>query len=52
MNTQHLLSVKAVITDNAAAISANGEVSYIIGAIAAGFILAYLIYSLLKPEKF
>jgi K+-transporting ATPase KdpF subunit len=30
----------------------NNSVSYIIGGVIAVFILAYLIYSLLKPDKF
>jgi K+-transporting ATPase KdpF subunit len=30
----------------------DNQFAYIIGVIVAGFILAYLIYSLLKPEKF
>jgi K+-transporting ATPase KdpF subunit len=30
----------------------NNKVSYIIGGVIAVFILAYLLYSLLKPDKF
>jgi K+-transporting ATPase KdpF subunit len=36
-------------TNNA---TANGPVSYTIGVLIALFIMGYLIYSLLKPEKF
>jgi K+-transporting ATPase KdpF subunit len=30
----------------------NDEISYIIGGAIAVFVLAYLVYSLLKPDKF
>lgn len=30
----------------------NSQVSYLIGAVIALFILGYLLYSLLKPDKF
>ena len=33
-------------------IAESNQVSYLIGAIIALFILGYLIYSLLKPDKF
>jgi K+-transporting ATPase KdpF subunit len=32
--------------------TANGPVSYVIGALIALLIMGYLIYSLLKPDKF
>ena len=32
--------------------AANGPVSYLIGALIALIIMGYLVYSLLKPEKF
>ena len=37
---------------NAGPVSVNGSASYIIGAVIALFILGYLIYTLLNPDKF
>jgi K+-transporting ATPase KdpF subunit len=49
MNTKILLVIIYVKSNSAAS---NGPVSYIIGSIIALLILCYLIYTLLKPEKF
>jgi len=42
----------APVTIPAPGIAESNHVSYIIGAVIALFILGYLIYSLLKPDKF
>ncbi len=44
-----LLLVIPVHSDTAVS---NGPVSYLIGGIVALFIMGYLIYTLLRPEKF
>jgi K+-transporting ATPase KdpF subunit len=49
MNTKFLLAIvplqpKTVISDS--------QVSYLIGGIIALFIMGYLIYTLIRPEKF
>jgi len=49
MNTKNLLVIIYVQSSSA---NANGPLSYIIGSIIALLILCYLIYTLLKPEKF
>jgi len=49
MNTKILLAISPVTPEISAS---NGPVSYIIGGIVALLILGYLIYTLLKPEKF
>jgi K+-transporting ATPase KdpF subunit len=46
-----LMSLAAVHVDSGAAVS-NGFVSYLIGSIIALLILGYLIYTLLRPDKF
>jgi K+-transporting ATPase KdpF subunit len=48
-NVLFSLAVVPVHTDEAAS---NGPVSYLIGGIIALLILGYLIYTLLRPEKF
>jgi K+-transporting ATPase KdpF subunit len=42
----------AVVTDPSVASPSNGTVSYLIGGIVALLILGYLVYTLLRPEKF
>jgi K+-transporting ATPase KdpF subunit len=49
MNTKGLLSIIPVMSDP---VISNGNVSYIVGAIIALLILGYLIYTLLRPDKF
>ena len=44
--------ITAPVTVPGTGIAESTRVSYIIGAIIALFILGYLIYSLLKPDKF
>jgi K+-transporting ATPase KdpF subunit len=47
------LTVVPINTDTAASASAsNSPVSYLIGAIVALLIMGYLIYTLLRPDKF
>jgi K+-transporting ATPase KdpF subunit len=41
-----------VVTPVSAISSSNGNQSYLIGCVIAILIMAYLIYSLIKPEKF
>ena len=41
-----------VINPNSDATVSNGPISYLIGGIVALLILGYLIYTLLRPEKF
>jgi K+-transporting ATPase KdpF subunit len=45
------LTVVPINTDTAASAS-NSPVSYLIGAIVALLIMGYLIYTLLRPDKF
>ena len=56
MNTNRLATVLLIIASPAAAsqpgAGENGGNLYLIGAIIAFLILGYLIYSLLKPDKF
>jgi K+-transporting ATPase KdpF subunit len=42
----------AIVTVHPDSSASNGPASYIIGGIIALFILGYLIYTLLRPEKF
>jgi len=49
MNTKLLFAIAPGIPETAAS---NGPASYLIGGIVALLIMGYLIYSLLKPEKF
>ena len=42
----------AVVPAPSGAVSSNGPVSYLIGGIVALLILGYLVYTLLRPEKF
>jgi K+-transporting ATPase KdpF subunit len=44
-----LLTALPVTTDTAVS---NGSISYIIGGIVALLIMGYLVYTLLRPEKF
>ncbi|MCK9639481.1 MAG: K(+)-transporting ATPase subunit F [Prolixibacteraceae bacterium] len=41
-----------ILLTNSKAFEENSSTGYIIGAVIATLILGYLIYSLLKPEKF
>jgi K+-transporting ATPase KdpF subunit len=41
-----------VVPQNSDAAVSNGPISYLIGGIIALLILGYLIYTLLRPEKF
>jgi len=41
-----------ILLTNSKAFEANSSIEYIVGAVIALLILGYLIYSLLKPEKF
>jgi K+-transporting ATPase KdpF subunit len=47
-----LFSLLIVVPDHSATPLSNGPVSYIIGGIIGLLILGYLIYSLMRPEKF
>jgi K+-transporting ATPase KdpF subunit len=49
MNTKILLEIVSVRLD---AVTSNGQAGYVIGGIIALLIMCYLIYSLLRPEKF
>lgn len=48
--TLPLMSIMAAVPESG--ITKISQISYIIGAIIAFFILGYLIYSLLKPDRF
>jgi K+-transporting ATPase KdpF subunit len=48
MNTKTVLEIVSAVSES----SSNGTVSYIIGGIIALLIMGYLIYTLLRPEKF
>jgi K+-transporting ATPase KdpF subunit len=50
--TQVLAIMAAPVVVPAIKIAEVNQASYIIGAVIALFILGYLIYSLLKPDKF
>jgi K+-transporting ATPase KdpF subunit len=52
INATSLLISIAVIPVHPDATVSNGPVSYIIGGIIALLILGYLIYTLLRPDKF
>jgi K+-transporting ATPase KdpF subunit len=54
MKTKFPLSFLAIaaVPDNSSATVANGPISYIIGGIIALLILGYLVYTLLRPDKF
>ncbi len=41
-----------ILITNSKAFQANSSTGYIIGAVIAALILGYLVFSLLKPEKF
>ncbi len=41
-----------VVPDTSGAIASNGPLSYLIGGIVALLILGYLVYTLLRPDKF
>jgi K+-transporting ATPase KdpF subunit len=47
-----LSGLLAVVPVHSAASVSNGPVSYLIGGIIGLLILGYLIYSLIRPEKF
>ncbi|MGB8489520.1 MAG: K(+)-transporting ATPase subunit F [Bacteroidales bacterium] len=49
--SMYLMSL-AVAPVHPDAVTSNGPVSYIIGGIIALLIMGYLIYTLLRPEKF
>ena len=42
----------AVVPDTSGAVASNGPLSYLIGGIVALLILGYLVYTLLRPDKF
>jgi K+-transporting ATPase KdpF subunit len=42
----------AAVPEKSSAAVANGPISYIIGGIIALLILGYLVYTLLRPDKF
>jgi len=44
--------IPATILSSMGAMSSNGTGSYVIGGIIAFLIMCYLIYSLIRPEKF
>jgi K+-transporting ATPase KdpF subunit len=53
MKTKHFFSLMSLMVVPAApAAVSNGRVSYITGGIIALLILGYLIYTLLRPDKF
>lgn len=52
MNATIFLKSLVVVPMQADAAVSNGSVSYLIGGIIALLILAYLIYTLLRPDKF
>ena len=54
MKDNALISFMSLVTVpiNADSAASNGPVSYIIGGIIALLILGYLIYTLLRPDKF
>jgi K+-transporting ATPase KdpF subunit len=54
MKTTQFFSIflAVVVPENSKAAAANNTISYILGAIIAILIMAYLIYSLIKPENF
>jgi K+-transporting ATPase KdpF subunit len=62
MNTRKLSHMKAkfpisflaltVVPENTSTTAANGPLSYIIGGIIALLIMGYLVYVLLRPDKF
>jgi len=49
MNATILLVIAPVLSDTALS---NGHISYLIGGIIALLIMGYLIYTLLRPDKF
>jgi K+-transporting ATPase KdpF subunit len=52
MKTCFLLATLVVVPESSDYHAANDHISYIIGGIIALFLMGYLIYSLIKPEKF
>jgi K+-transporting ATPase KdpF subunit len=48
----NMFILPAIVHPNSAATVSNGPVSYLIGGIIALLILGYLIYTLLRPDKF
>ena len=46
------LILLAVPASSADAVAANSTLSYVVGGIVALLILGYLVYTLLKPERF
>jgi K+-transporting ATPase KdpF subunit len=52
MKTCFLIATLVVVPESSGSYTANDHISYIIGGIIALFLLGYLIYSLIKPEKF
>ena len=52
LETHLLTTVPAIAHSQSNAAIANGTISYVIGAVIALFIMGYLIYSLVRPEKF
>ncbi len=51
-NTAKSIMALAVVPIQSDAAVSNGSISYIIGGLIALLILGYLIYTLLRPEKF
>jgi K+-transporting ATPase KdpF subunit len=47
-----LLFFPVLVPEHAQSAASNNPISYIIGGIIALLILGYLVYSLLRPEKF
>lgn len=47
-----IFSCLEIIPETEAKVSASGNAGYVVGIIISLMILAYLVYSLLKPEKF
>jgi K+-transporting ATPase KdpF subunit len=48
----NMFLILAVVPAHSDAAVSNGQVSYLIGGIIALLIMAYLIYSLMRPDKF
>ncbi len=47
-----LMNMEIIIVMNASLVKANGPQGYLIGGIIAVFVLGYLVYTLIRPEKF
>jgi K+-transporting ATPase KdpF subunit len=46
------LMLLAVVPDSSGSAASNGPLSYLIGAVIALLIMGYLVYTLVRPDKF